>query len=34
LNAEHTSGWTWMALPSTSTGSKAWMPSCGASARG
>ena len=26
LNAWQTSGWTWMALPSTSTGSKAWMP--------
>ncbi len=26
LKAVHTSGWTWMALPSTSTGSKAWMP--------
>ena len=26
LNAWHTSGWTWIALPSTSTGSKAWMP--------
>ena len=26
LNAVHTSGWIWMALPSTSTGSKAWMP--------
>ena len=26
LNAAHTSGWTWMALPSTSTGSKAWIP--------
>ena len=26
LNAVHTSGWIWMALPSTRTGSKAWMP--------
>ena len=26
LNAWQTSGWTWMALPSTSTGSNAWMP--------
>ncbi len=26
LNAVQTSGWIWMALPSTSTGSKAWMP--------
>ena len=26
LKAVQTSGWTWMALPSTSTGSKAWMP--------
>ena len=26
LKAAHTSGWIWMALPSTSTGSKAWMP--------
>ena len=26
LNAAQTSGWIWMALPSTSTGSKAWMP--------
>ena len=26
LNAVHTSGWIWMALPSTSTGSNAWMP--------
>ena len=26
LYAWQTSGWTWMALPSTSTGSKAWMP--------
>ncbi len=26
LNAEHTSGWTWIALPSTSTGSKACRP--------
>ena len=26
LKAVHTSGWTWMALPSTSTGSNAWMP--------
>src|ERR687890_63972 len=26
LNAEQTSGWIWMALPSTSCGSKAWMP--------
>ena len=26
LNAVHTSGWIWIALPSTSTGSKAWMP--------
>ena len=26
LNAVHTSGWMRIALPSTSTGSKAWMP--------
>ncbi len=26
LNAEQTSGWIWMALPSISCGSKAWMP--------
>src|SRR6266508_3101590 len=26
LNAWQTSGWTWIALPSTSTGSNAWMP--------
>ena len=26
LNAVQTSGWIWMALPSTSCGSKAWMP--------
>ena len=26
LKAVQTSGWIWMALPSTSTGSKAWMP--------
>ena len=26
LNALQTSGWIWMALPSTRTGSKAWMP--------
>ena len=26
LNAVHTSGWIWIALPSTSCGSKAWMP--------
>ena len=26
LKAWQTSGWTWIALPSTSTGSKAWMP--------
>src|SRR3972149_5096020 len=26
LNASHTSGWIWIALPSTSTGSNAWMP--------
>ena len=26
LNAVQTSGWIWMALPSTSWGSKAWMP--------
>ena len=26
LNAVHTSGWIWIALPSTSTGSKAWIP--------
>ena len=26
LNAEQTSGWIWTALPSTSCGSKAWMP--------
>src|SRR2546422_147297 len=34
LNAAHTSGWIWMALPSTSRGSKAWMPSrCSVGAR-
>ncbi len=34
LKAVHTSGWIWMALPSTSTGSKAWMPSrCSVGAR-
>ena len=27
LNAVHTSGWTWMALPSISTGMNAWSPS-------
>src|ERR671913_383769 len=26
LKAVHTSGWIWMALPSTSTGSNAWIP--------
>ena len=26
LNAWQTSGWIWIALPSTSTGSNAWMP--------
>ena len=26
LKAVQTRGWTWMALPSTSTGSKAWIP--------
>ncbi len=26
LNAWQTSGWTWIALPSTSSGSNAWMP--------
>ena len=26
LNAAQTSGWSWMALPSISSGSKAWMP--------
>ena len=26
LKAVQTSGWSWMALPSMSTGSKAWMP--------
>ena len=26
LKAAQTSGWSWMALPSMSTGSKAWMP--------
>ena len=26
LNAAQTSGWIWMALPSISCGSKAWMP--------
>ena len=26
LKAAQTSGWIWMALPSTSSGSKAWMP--------
>ena len=26
LKAVQTSGWSWIALPSTSTGSKAWMP--------
>ena len=34
LKAAHTSGWIWIALPSTSTGSKAWMPSrCSVGAR-
>ena len=34
LKAEHTSGWIWMALPSTRTGMKAWMPSrCSVGAR-
>ena len=34
LNAWQTSGCTWIALPSTSTGSKAWMPSrCSVGAR-
>ena len=27
LNAAQTSGWSWIALPSISTGSNAWMPS-------
>ena len=27
LNAEQTSGWIWIALPSISCGSNAWMPS-------
>ena len=27
LNAVQTSGWIWIAEPSTSTGMKAWMPS-------
>ena len=34
LNAAQTSGWIRMALPSTSTGSNAWMPSrCSVGAR-
>ena len=34
LNAAQTSGWIWMALPSTSSGSNAWMPSrCSVGAR-
>src|SRR6267142_688681 len=34
LNAAHTSGCSWIALPSISTGSKAWMPSlCSVGAR-
>ena len=34
LNAEQTSGWIWIALPSISWGSKAWMPSrCSVGAR-
>ena len=34
LNAVQTSGWIWMALPSTSCGSNAWMPSrCSVGAR-
>jgi hypothetical protein len=34
LNAAQTSGWMRIALPSTSTGSKAWMPSrCSVGAR-
>ena len=34
LNAWQTSGWIWIALPSTSTGSNAWMPSrCSVGAR-
>ena len=34
LKAAHTSGWIWMALPSTRIGSKAWMPSrCSVGAR-
>ena len=34
LNAVQTSGWIWIALPSTSCGSKAWMPSrCSVGAR-
>ena len=34
LNAEQTSGWIWMALPSISCGSNAWMPSrCSVGAR-
>ena len=27
LKAKHTSGWIWIAEPSTRTGMKAWMPS-------
>ncbi len=34
LKAVQTSGWIWIALPSTSIGSKAWMPSrCSVGAR-
>ena len=34
LNAVQTSGWSWIALPSISTGSNAWMPSrCSVGAR-
>ena len=34
LKAVQTSGWSWIALPSISTGSKAWMPSrCNVGAR-
>ena len=34
LNAAQTSGWIWMALPSTSCGSNAWIPSrCSVGAR-
>src|SRR3954453_240203 len=34
LKAEQTSGWSWMALPSMSTGSNAWMPRRGSGGAG